>query len=212
VRLYPDIPRSRRAAILRDLLVLVLLVLLAWLGVKVHDSVAELASVPRGVADSGGAIQRGFESAGDTVGDAPVVGGPLGDALRDAGASAGGEITETGRAGEADVNHLANLLGLLIFLLPATVLLASYLPDRLADVRRLTAAARAIGPDLTPERRLTLATRAAYGLSYECLMRHTRDPLGDLEAGRHNGLVAAALEDAGLTHRGSDPEAQRNEA
>jgi hypothetical protein len=198
VRLYPDIPRSRRAAILRDLLVLVLLVLLAWLGVKVHDSVAALASVPRGVAESGGAIQRGFESAGDTVGKAPVVGGPLGDALRDAGASAGGQITDTGRAGEEDVNHLATLLGLLMFLLPAAVLLASYLPDRLAEMRRLTAAARAIGPDLTPERRLTLATRAAYGLSYERLMRHTRDPLGDLEAGRHDGLVAAALEDAGV--------------
>ena len=198
MRLYPDIPRLRGAAMLRDVLVLVLLVLLAWLGLKVHDAVAELASVPRGVAASGGAIQDGFGAAGDAVGDAPVVGGPLGDALRDAGASAGGKITETGRAGEEDVNDLATLLGLLMFLLPAAVLLASYLPDRLADVRRLTAASRAIGPELTPERRLTLATRAAYGLSYERLMRHTRDPLGDLEAGHHDGLVAAALEEAGL--------------
>ena len=198
MRLYPDIPRLRGAAMLRDLLVLVLLVLLAWLGLKVHDSVAELASVPRGVAESGGSIRDGFDAAGDAVGGAPVVGGPLGDALRDAGASAGGKITETGRAGEDDVNYLANLLGLLMFLLPAVVLLASYLPDRLADMQRLTAAARAIGPELTPERRLTLATRAAYGLSYERLMRHTRDPLGDLEAGHYDGLVAAALEEAGL--------------
>jgi hypothetical protein len=198
VRLYPDIPRLRGAAVLRDLLVLVLIVLFAWLGLKVHDAVVELASVPRGVADSGGAIRSGFDAAGDAVGEAPVVGGPLGDPLRDAGASAGGRITETGRAGEEDVNELADLLGLLMFLLPAAVLLASYLPDRLTDARRLTAAARAIGSDLTPERRRTLAERAAFGLAYERLMRHTRDPLGDLEAGRYDGLVAAALEEAGL--------------
>jgi hypothetical protein len=198
VRLYPDIPASRRSAFVRDLLVLLLLLALAWLGLKVHDSVQSLASVPRGVADSGGALRDGFGAAGDAVGDAPVIGGSLRDALRDAGTGAGGRIEETGRAGVEDVNHLANLLGLLMFLLPAAVLLATYLPDRFRDVRRLTAAARAIGPELTPERRHSLAARAAYGLPYERLTRHTRDPLGDLEAGRYDGLVAAALEDAGL--------------
>jgi hypothetical protein len=198
VRFYADIPRSRSRAMLRDLLVLVLLVLLAWLGAKVHDSVAQLASLPRELGDGGSAIQGGFDAAGDAVGDAPVVGGALADALRDAGADAGGRITETARSREQDVNHLANLLGLLMFLLPAAVLLASYLPDRIAAMRRLTAAARAVGPDLSPERRHTLAMRAAYGLSYERLARHTRDPLGDLEAGQYDGLVAAALEDAGL--------------
>ena len=199
MRLYPDISRNRRSAILRDLLVLALLVCFAWLGVKVHDSVQSLASVPRGVADSGGAIRDGFSSAGDAVGEAPVIGGSLRDALRNAGASTGGKITETGRAGVADVNHLANVLGWLMFLLPALVLLASYLPDRLRDVRRLTAASRAVGGELTPERRESLAARAAYGLPYERLMRHTRDPLGDLETGRYDGLVAAALEDAGVS-------------
>jgi len=199
VRLYPDIPRSRRSAILRDLLVLVLLVLFAWLGVKVHDSVQSLASVPRGVADSGSAIRDGFSSAGDAVGEAPVIGGSLRDALRNAGSGSGGKIQEAGRAGVRDVNHLANVLGWLMFLLPALVLLASFLPGRLRDVRRLTAAARAVGTALTPERRHSLASRAAYGLPYERLMRHTRDPLGDLEAGQYDGLVAAALEDAGVS-------------
>ena len=123
-----------------------------------------LASVPRGVADSGGALRDGFGAAGDAVGDAPVIGGSLRDALREAGTGAGGRIEETGRAGVEDVDHLANLLGLLMFLLPAAVLLATYLPGRFRDVRRLTAAARAIGPELTPERRHSLAARAAYGL------------------------------------------------
>jgi hypothetical protein len=198
VRFYSDISARRTAAILGDLLVLLLLVLLAWLGLRVHDAVAEIASVPRGVSDSGGAIQRGFESAGDAVGEVPVVGDPLAGALQDAGEGAGGEIAETGREGEEDIEHLADVLGALFFLLPAVAVLSLYLPDRLADVRRLTAAAHAIGATLTPERERTLAMRAAYGLPYERLVRYTRDPFADLESGRYDGLVAAALDDAGL--------------
>jgi hypothetical protein len=198
VRFYSDIPARRTAAIVSDLLVLLLLVLLAWLGLRVHNAVAEIASVPRGVGDAGGAIQRGFESAGDAVGDVPVVGEPLAGALQDAGEGAGGEVAQAGREGEEDVNDLANVLGVFFFVLPAAALLWRYLPDRIADVRRLTAAARAIGPSLTRERERTLALRAAYGLPYERLVRYTRDPFADLESGRYDGLVAAALDDAGL--------------
>ena len=198
MRFYSDIPARRTAAIISDLVVLLLLVLFAWLGLRVHDAVAEIASVPRGVSNTGGAIQRGFESAGDAVGEVPVVGEPLADALQEAGEGAGGEVAETGREGEEDVNNLANVLGALFFLLPAAAVLSRYLPDRIADVRRLRAAARAIGPTLTPDRERTLAMRAAYGLPYERLVRYTRDPLADLENGRYDGLVAAALDDAGL--------------
>ena len=65
-------------------------------------------------------------------------------------------------------------------------------------MRRLTAAARAIGPKLTPDRERTLAMRAAYGLPYEGLVRYTRDPFADLENGHYDQLVAAALDDACL--------------
>ena len=198
MRLYPDIPRSRANAILGDVLVLVVLLLLAWLGLRVHDAVAELASIPRAVGDAGGSIQRGFESAGGAVDGVPVVGDTLGEALRNAGSDAGGQIGGTAAAGVSDVNHVATLLGLLTFLLPAIAVLSRFVPDRLTDARRLTAAARAIGPALTPERERTLAMRAAYGLPYERLVRYTPDPLGDLEAGRYGDLVAAALDDAGL--------------
>ena len=58
MRFYSDVPARRTAAILGDLLVLILLALLAWLGLWVHDTVAELASVPRGVTDAGGAIRK----------------------------------------------------------------------------------------------------------------------------------------------------------
>jgi hypothetical protein len=40
--------------------------------------------------------------------------------------------------------------------------------------------------------------RAAFSLPYGQLLAYTRDPIGDLEDGRYDALVAAALEDAGL--------------
>jgi hypothetical protein len=85
----------------------------------VHDAVAKIASVPRGVSDASGAIRRGFESAGDADGEVPVVGESLSGGLHDAREGAGGEIAEIGRQGEEDVDSLADFLGALSFLLPA---------------------------------------------------------------------------------------------
>ena len=130
MRFYPDIPRSRAAATFGDLVVLVLLA-----RTEGPDAVADLASAPRAAGDTGGAIQRGFDGAADAVG------GPLSGAPRDAGAGAGGQIRETATSGEQDVIRLANLLGLLVFLLPAVAVLARQVPERITDARRLTAAA-----------------------------------------------------------------------
>jgi hypothetical protein len=43
-----------------------------------------------------------------------------------------------------------------------------------------------------------LAARAAYSLPYRELARYTRDPFGDLAAGRHAALLAALADDAGI--------------
>ena len=197
MRLYPDVPARRTRTIAGDAAVVALVILFAWLGFKVHDNVAELAGLGRGVRDAGAAVEGGFRSAGDAVGGAPVVGGQLRDALQGAGSGTGGEAIDAGRAGERSALRLANLLGWLTFLLPTLLLLSRVLPPRVAQARRLTAAQRVL---LGGDERL-LAMRAAFGLPYSTLLRHTRDPLGDLQAGRHDALVAAVLDDAGLLTR-----------
>jgi hypothetical protein len=49
--------------------------------------------------------------------------------------------------------------------------------------------------------------RADFGLSYLTLLGYTKDPLGDLAAGRFDQLVAAALDDVGVRRPPPDPRA-----
>jgi hypothetical protein len=200
MRIYPDTPDDRGRAVARDALTILTLIVLAWLALKVHDAVDELAVLGRGVADSGEAVQSGLDSAGDAVDGVPVVGGELGDALRDAGEGTGGEVADAGHDGEERVHDLANLLGALFFAIPASILLLATLPGRIRQVRELNATERLLDTS-TDERRRLVAMRAAFCLPARDLARHTRDPLGDLAEGRYDPLIEAAHDEAGLRRR-----------
>jgi len=132
----------------------------------------------------------------------PCHGGDPGRARDDlalhAGGSTGGQTVEAGRRGEESAHDLADLLGWLTFLIPTGLVLQRVLPGRVREVRTLTAATRVLAGADDPERRRLLAMRAAFALPYGQLLRHTEDPIGDLRAERYDGLVSAALEDAGL--------------
>ncbi|MDQ5821538.1 MAG: hypothetical protein M3540_08865 [Actinomycetota bacterium] len=165
MRFYPDLPGRRAGTLARDALFVLLLLLLAVLGKRVHDAVDQLSVLGEGVRKAGDAV--------------PIVGDP---------------VKELGERGEDDVHGLANLLGLVTFAIPAAFLCWQYVPARLTHVRRLTAAERV----LRGAEPRAVAMRAAFALPYGELLRFTRDPLGDLEAGRYDALVDAALDDAGL--------------
>jgi hypothetical protein len=214
MRLYPASPGRRAATLAGDLAVVLLLVLFAWAGVKVHDGIAQLAGVGRGLQDTGrglaasergatGAVRGGFDSAGGAVGGLPLIGDRIKDALVNAGRSAtqpvdsaadaqARRLVALGREQVRQTYRLANLVGWLTFLVPALLLLVWKLPGRVRLIRRMAVARRTLrgGP---PE---ILAARAAYNLPYRALARHTPDPFGDLAAGRHGPLLAALAEDA----------------
>ena len=164
MRIYPDTPNERGRAVARDALTLLALFVLAWLALKVHDTVDELAVLATGVRDSGNAVQDGFGAAADAVSGVPVVGGEVGDALRDAGSSTGGNVADAGQAGEDRVHELANLLGFLFFAIPASILLLTTLPGRIRQVRELNAAQSLLGEAASEERRRLIAMRAAVSL------------------------------------------------
>ena len=200
MRIYPDTADDRGRAVAKDALVLLTLFVLAWLALKVHDTVDKLAVLGTGVHDSGEVVQKGFEQAGEAASGIPVVGGDVENALHDAGSGTGGEVAQAGSDGEDRVHDLANLLGLLFFAIPASILLIATLPGRIRQFRDLNAADRLL--DLTSEdRRRLVATRAAFSLPARELARHTKDPLGDLAAGRYDPLIDAAYDEAGLRRR-----------
>ncbi len=197
MRLYPQLPGRRLGTLSRDLLIVALLLLFAWLGKQVHDAVDALAVLGEGVRSGGEAVQGGFESAADAVDGTPIVGGDLADGLRGAGEGSGGNVAELGSAGEEKVHYLANLLGLLTFAIPSALVLLAMLPPRIRQARQLSAAARVLREPVGERRRL-LAMRAAFALPYGQLLRYTQDPIGDLAAERYESLVEAVLEDVGL--------------
>jgi hypothetical protein len=198
VVLYPELRGPRYRALVGDLVAIALLLIFAWAGLKVHDAVDKLAVLGEGVQASGGVVRDGFDSAADAVDGTPVVGEELAEGLRSAGEGSGGEVVELGEQGEEGAHDLANVLGFVTFALPALIVLVIWLPGRVSQVKRLRAASQVLRDGESEERRRLLAMRAAFSLPYGQLLGYTRDPLGDLESGRYDALVAAALEDAGL--------------
>jgi hypothetical protein len=198
MRLYPELRGPRTRALVADVIAIALLLIFAWAGFEVHGAVDRLAVLGEGVQASGGVIEDGFDSAADAVDGTPVVGDELADGLRSAGEGSGGEVVELGEQGEEGAHDLALVLGFVTFGLPALLVLVVWLPGRIGQVRQLHAASQVLGDQEGSERRRLLAMRAAFSLPYGQLLAYTPDPIGDLEDGRYDALVAAALEDAGL--------------
>ncbi|HMS61062.1 MAG TPA: hypothetical protein PKD63_02205 [Solirubrobacteraceae bacterium] len=202
MRLYPTLPADRTRTIAGDIIVVALLVLFVWSGMKVHDTVNELTAITAGVRDAGTSVQDGFANVAGAVDAIPLVGGALADSLKTTGGATGGNVVSAANAGETAVNDTATVLGWVTFTLPTLVLLAFFVPLRGRQIRRLTNAHHALGGPVSEERRRLLAMRAAFGMDWGDLRPFTKDPIGDLEAGRLEPLIAALYADAGLAPPG----------
>lgn len=199
MRLYPQLPLSRSRTIIGDVVVVTLVVLFAWSGMKVHDTVSDLKSITGGVRDAGTSVQDGFARAAGAVAAIPIVGGVLSESLQETGGATGGSVVQAADEGEQAVNDTANVLGWVTFALPTLVLVAFFVPLRGRQIIRLTRAHQMLAAAPPgPERRRLLAMRAAFGMPWEDLRPYTRDPIGDLEAGRLEPLLAALYADGGL--------------
>lgn len=198
MRLYPNMPEARLRQVAADLVVIALIVLFAWLGMKVNNTVDDLAVLGRGVKDAGGAVQGSLSDAGNAVAGIPLVGGDLKSALTDAGSATGGNVQSAGSAGEQAVEQTAQILGWVTFGVPTLLVLLGYMPWRVRRFRRLNAAAAVLRDGGDPERRRLLAMRAALALPYGELLPYTRDPIGDLAEERYEPLLQALYADCGL--------------
>jgi hypothetical protein len=197
-KLYPDAPRQRRSTITRDVLTVAALALFLVLGLGVRAAIDRLAVLGEGVESAGTTVEDAFVDAAEAVDGLPVVGDAVADGLTGAGEGTGGNVADLGRDGQDQVHRVANITGLVMFAVPAALVLGIAVPGRVREVRSLNAAARVLVGLDDPERRRLIAMRAAFGLPYGRLLRYTDDPFGDLAAGRYDGLVTALRDDAGL--------------
>ena len=178
-----------------------LIALFAWSGMKVHDTVTDLNSISRGVQDAGTSVQDRLQR----TSPAPCrrrsrsSAARCSDSLGTAGQATGGNVVARGTQGETAVNDTATRA-------------------RLGDVRAADAraarvlhpAARAADPRAHggPPRAATRSSGPSAAACSRCARRSgcrgstcsriTTDPIGDLEAGRLDPLLAALYADAGL--------------
>lgn len=197
-KLYPETPRKRRSAVTRDVLTAAALALFLVMGLGVRAAIDRLAVLGEGVERAGTTVQDAFDEAAATVGGLPLVGDTVAEGLTGAGEGTGGNVAELGQDGQDQVHRVANVTGLVVFAVPAGLVLLVAVPGRVREVRALNAAARVLVGVDDPDRRRLIAMRAAFDLPYAVLLRYSDDPFGDLAAGRYDGLVAAAREDSGL--------------
>jgi len=195
---YPTEARQRRATISRDVLAILAIVLLAWLGRRVYQLVDDLRTVTDAVNNAGASVRDGFQTAADAVSATPLIGDDIAGALESAGDASGGNVVDLALTGDTAIHRLALALGLLTFLIPTLILLLLYIPMRVGQTRRLRASRLAYRDENNPERRRLLAMRAAMSLPADHLLKFSPDPIGDLLRGDHDALVAALLSEAGM--------------
>lgn len=198
MRLYPDLPGDRARAIAIDVAMLLLLYGCLSVALFVHAAVSQLDVLGRGLQRAGTQVEDSLAAAGDAVERTPLVGDDLDRALTQAGRRTGAPVITAGARGREAVSDLATLLAFVTGGLPALALLAPYVPWRIRRARRLLAARRVFDDAASPERRRLLAMRAAFSLPLDTLLQHTDDPLGDLEAGWLDPLIAALGDEYGL--------------
>jgi len=174
MKLYADHPGQRAVQVLADVAVLIWLVLWVWAGSAVHDATMELAGPGEQITESATGISGAMTDAGNVLDDLPLVGDEARDPFERASAAAE-RLAEAGRAEVRAVERLADGLGLVVALVPISIVAAFHLPARIRFVRRATAGARLV--DATEDLDL-FALRALAHQPLHVLARVSDDPAG----------------------------------
>lgn len=192
-------PRTPRRPVRIALDLAVALWAAAWIavGFAVANEVRGLTDLSRTVGDAGIAL----EGAGDALAaldGVPFVGGNVKE-VGERTARAGASARASSQSSRESIESLSVLLGVSIAVAPTLPLLLLYTPMRVAWSRQVRSVRRALAsaPDDAALDQF-LAWQAAVNLPYDRLREVSRDPWGDLEAGRHAALSEAELRRLGV--------------
>ena len=139
--LYSDLPARRTLQVAGDLLLVGWVVLWIWMSQKVHDVTLGLASPGRRLDAAGASLASRLRDAGESVGGIPLVGDDVSKPFDGAGGAAD-QLAAAGRSQVSAVESLAFWLALAVALIPIVLVLAFYVPRRVAFARRASAGRR----------------------------------------------------------------------
>ncbi|MVA77093.1 hypothetical protein GC722_13815 [Auraticoccus sp. F435] len=182
-----------------DLFVLVWAV--AWwsAGRFLDSAVSALAGPARQTEQATAELVGSFRDAARSAGQVPGVGGELRTPL-DAAAERLTQLSAAARGQAVQIERLADLVGVLVFLIPVAVVVAVWLPRRLRFAARSRAARRLVD---SPADLDLFALRAMATLPLDQLARISDDPVAAWRAGDRE--VIAALADTALRREGLPP-------
>ncbi|HSE10274.1 MAG TPA: hypothetical protein VLB29_16555 [Nocardioidaceae bacterium] len=186
---------------LTDAVVAFWVVLWLTIGVLTGTQIWSLASVSEAVEASATATDKAGEALQQlsTIPLVPDTPGELGNEVR----VAADEIATSADRIDRDVRQLAVLVGVSIVLVPTAPVLFIYLPWRLRWRRTVESVREEVARrGRSPELDAYLAHRAVTEMGYRELTSVSRDPVGDLLAGRHAALADEQLRRFGLPAAG----------
>lgn len=170
-----------------------------WLVARgIHASVSALATPSREVARATEELQNRLRDGAAQVDGLPL----LGDQLRqpfDGAATGLADVVAAANSQVTSIEQLAQILGVVVFVLPVSLVLVAWLPARL----RFFATARAARRFIDSSADLDLfALRAMANQPMHVLARISDDPVADWRAGNRtviDRLAAVELDRAGLS-------------
>src|SRR4051812_13683449 len=143
MKLYADRPTRVLGQLAGDLVVVILVFLAVRLGRGTHEKVAALAAPGRDAEDAARSTAGTMRDAAGSVGDTPLVGDTVAKPFT-ALAATSRQLAQSAQAYQDSVERLAVLSGILVAAVPILLLLALWLPRRLAWVSEASAASRLV--------------------------------------------------------------------
>ena len=171
---YSEIPARRTRQLLGDAWLVFWGLLWIWVALRLYDLIMNLAKPGLAVAEGATDLAGRFTSAGDSLGQVPLVGGTLQSPF-DGMAGASESIAQAGQTAADAVGVLARFLAISLAVLGIASWAMFWVPLRVAFIRRATAARRFL--DSSDDLDL-FALRAMARQPLHLLARVSDDPAG----------------------------------
>ena len=197
MKLYAEVPHFRNRQIRNDILVAAWTFIWIRAGMAIHDLVTKLAGPGDFVERAGRRWSGGVIDVGGRLGEVPLVGDDIESGFERL-AGAGDFLRSAGQAQQNAVHDLALWLGLLLALIPISIVVLFWLPRRFRWMREASAASR-IRVDADDLH--LFALRAIARRSLEELRAATPDPAKAYASGDYEPLAALELQSLGLRTR-----------